>query len=255
MIMNQSVNRIEVNLAEFIRSGLDLKSHLANYLKSSVKDIESMLPDSSYDLAALHPGSFKTVEATTSFYEQEVGSAHLLELAAWHLSSVDYIADTLRLQKMFAKGQVLDFGGGIGTHALFAAAMPKVDHVWFVDLNPENRKFVEQRSKLLGLDQRMSFHRDLESIKGITFDTLVCFDVLEHISNPSEQLMKFFESLSSEAIALMNWYFFKGFNGEYPFHFDDHEMIENFFKTLQLNFIEVFHPYLITARAYMPIKN
>ena len=52
----------------------------------------------------------------------------------------------------------------------------------------------------------------------------------------------------------MNWYFYKGKNGEYPFHFDDPSLIENFFSTLQLNYLEVFHPFLITTRAYKPLR-
>ena len=47
----------------------------------------------------------------------------------------------------------------------------------------------------------------------------------------------------------------KGKNGEYPFHFDDPVMIEKFFSTLQFNYIEVFHPFLITTRAYKPLIN
>ena len=49
---------------------------------------------------------------------------------------------------------------------------------------------------------------------------------------------------------MLNWYFFKGFNGEYPFHFDAPELVESFFRTLQGRFLEVFHPFLITTRAY-----
>ena len=78
--------------------------------------------------------------------------------------------------------------------------------------------------------------------------------MLEHLQDPSKQLEIFLEKLSPEGIALMNWYFYKGKNGEYPFHFDDPDMIEKFFTTLQFNFIEVFHPFLITTRAYKPLK-
>jgi hypothetical protein len=48
----------------------------------------------------------------------------------------------------------------------------------------------------------------------------------------------------------MNWYFFQGFNGEHPFHFDDPQLVERFFLTLQRDFLEVFHPWLITTRTY-----
>jgi hypothetical protein len=49
---------------------------------------------------------------------------------------------------------------------------------------------------------------------------------------------------------LINWYFFKGFNGEFPFHLDDPQKVEQFFQVLQSCFLEVFHPYFITARCY-----
>jgi SAM-dependent methyltransferase len=175
----------------------------------------------------------------------------LLELAAWHLGSADYIADTLRLQQRFARGHVLDFGGGIGSHALAAAALPEVDHVWFVDLNPHNRDFVRARAAALGLDAKLQCFRDLDDpALPQHFDTVVCLDVLEHLPDPSGQLERFAARMTAESIALLNWYFFQGFQGEYPFHLDDPVLVEAFFRTLQLRFLEVFHPYLITTRAY-----
>ncbi len=241
-----------IDVAEFLRTGFDVKSHLATYLHLTPEQLENRLPHGTDVLAALHPGSLNASDVT-SFYEEEVGVAHLFELAAWHLSSSDYIADTLRLQKMFARGNVIDFGGGIGTHALAAAALTEVEHVYFVDLNPQNRKFVKERSKLLGLEDSISFHRDLQSTGNIQFDTLVCLDVLEHLPNPSEQILAFHKRLAPKSIALLNWYFFKGNDGEYPFHFDDPQLVEQFFRTIQKNFIERFHPFLITTRAYQPI--
>ncbi len=252
--MPQSRNARDVD--EFLKSGLDLKLHLSKYLQISIEELESRFPKGSDELAALHPGSLKPEEAI-SFYEDQVGTAHLLDLASWHLNSANYIADTLRLQQLFAKGKVLDFGGGIGTHALAAAALPEVDHVYYVDLNPDNRRFVEQRANLLGLSDAISIYRDLENTKGITFDTVICLDVLEHLPDPSTQLLLFLQQMNKNSILLLNWYFFKGFNGEYPFHFDDSGMVDSFFRTLQSNFIEIFHPFLITARSYRPnsLKN
>ena len=113
----------EVDVSSFLEDGLAVKQHLQRYLDLASEELERRLPSSTDDLADLHPGAFRP-EDTTTFYEDTVGTGHLLELAAWHLSSADYIADTLRLQGMTARGQVLDFGGGIGTHALSAAALP-----------------------------------------------------------------------------------------------------------------------------------
>jgi len=74
--------------------------------------------------------------------------------------------------------------------------------------------------------------------------------VLEHLPDPAAQLERFAERMDASAIALLNWYFFQGFQGEYPFHLDDPAQVEAFFRTLQARFLEVFHPYLITTRAY-----
>jgi hypothetical protein len=96
-------------------------------------------------------------------------------------------------------------------------------------------------------------HRDLGSTGDVCFDAVVCLDVLEHLPDPSAQLREFHGRMAPNAIALLNWYFFKGNNGEYPFHFDEPALIDRFFRTLQGQFLEVFHPLLITARLYEKI--
>jgi len=240
----------ELDIARFLADGFDLRGQLAAYLQIGVEELERRLPQSTDDLAALHPGAFDP-QQVGQFYEDTVGTAHLLELAAWHLGSADYIADTLRLQQRFARGQVLDFGGGIGSHALAAAALPDVQAVWYVDLNPHNRAFVAARAQALGLGSRVHCCRDLDDpALPRAFDTVVCLDVLEHLSDPAAQLELFASRMTPAATALLNWYFFKGFAGEYPFHFDEPELVERFFRTLQTRFLEVFHPWLITTRAY-----
>mmetsp|Transcript_20065 Transcript_20065/g.28551 ORF Transcript_20065/g.28551 Transcript_20065/m.28551 type:complete len:248 (+) Transcript_20065:72-815(+) len=236
-----------LSLDQFLSGGFDLRRQLADHLALDLEELERRLPLATDALAAV---AFAP-DQTEAFYETAVGTGHLLELAAWHLSSADYIADTLRLQQQFARGQVLDFGGGIGTHALAAAALPQVEAVWFVDLNPENRRFVQARAERFGLSHKLRCFRDLDAPElPAQFDTIVCLDVLEHLNDPSAQLEQFVARMSPAAIALLNWYFFKGFSGQYPFHFDDPQLVERFFRTLQSRFLEVFHPFLITTRAY-----
>jgi len=239
-----------LSLDQFLAGGFDLRRQLAEHLCLDPAELERRLPLATDALAAAHPGAFDPEQAG-DFYESTVGSGHLLELAAWHLGSVDYIADTLRLQQQFAAGHVLDFGGGIGTHALAAAALPEVEAVWFVDLNPENRRFVTARAERFGLEGRLRCFRDLDDPQlPERFDTIVCLDVLEHLPDPAAQLERFAARMGAGAHALLNWYFFKGFGGEYPFHFDDPQLVDRFFRTLQSRFLEVFHPWLITTRAY-----
>ena len=235
-------------VSQFIENAFQLKNHLAQFLSIDLIVLDKFLKDAKMELANLHPGD--GLLDCEDFYKDIVGDKHLADLAAWHISSNEYIGDTLRLQQRFSKNLVLDFGGGIGTHAIANAMSDDVEHVFFVDINKTNREFVEFRSKELGLEKKLSFYNSIAETKIKKFDTIVCLDVLEHLKDPSAQLKIFHKIMKSESIALFNWYFFKGADNEYPFHVDDDIVVNNFFKILQNNFIEIFHPILITTRSY-----
>ena len=235
-------------IKEFIDDAFDLKSHLMEFLSIEQGDLDGFLENAKMDLANLHPGG--SLSEAEDFYKEIVGDKHLADLAAWHISSKDYIADTLKLQQRFSRNLVLDFGGGIGTHALANAMSTKVEHVFFVDINKTNRDFVEYRSKKLGVGNKLTFCKTIQETKISRFDTIVCLDVLEHLSDPAFHLDNFHKIMGPNSIGLFNWYFYKGDNNEYPFHVDDEKIVEQFFKTLQLKFVEVFHPILITTRSY-----
>ena len=235
-------------LKEFLDNAFFLKSHLMEFLSIEDFTLDNFLTNAKMNLANLHPGS--TLSDSSDFYEEIVGDKHLADLAAWHISSKNYIADTLRLQQRFSRDMVLDFGGGIGTHALANAMSSKVEHVFFVDINQCNRDFVEFRAKKLGLENKLTICKTIQETKMSKFDTLVCLDVLEHLSDPSSQIEIFHEIMDSSSIALFNWYFYKGDKNEYPFHIDDGDIVEKFFIKLQSKFTEVFHPILITTRSY-----
>ena len=78
----------KVDVSEFLRTGFDIKSHLARFLQLSVEEVDSRLSLGSADLAAMHPGSFEP-EHAIEFYEDKVGTKHLFDLAAWHLGCAD----------------------------------------------------------------------------------------------------------------------------------------------------------------------
>ena len=235
-------------IKEFIDDAFDLKSHLMEFLSIDEGALDGFLENAKMDLANLHPGG--SLNEAEDFYKEIVGDKHLADLAAWHISSKDYISDTIKLQQRFSRNLVLDFGGGIGTHALANAMSPKVKHVFFVDINKTNRDFVEYRAKKLGLGNKLTFCKTIQETKISRFDTIVCLDVLEHLSDPAFHLNSFHDIMGTNSIGLFNWYFYKGENNEYPFHVDDEEIVEQFFKTLQSKFVEVFHPILITTRSY-----
>ena len=222
------------------------------FLSIKDSDLDEFLANAKMNLANLHPGD--ALNEISDFYTDIVGDSHVADLAAWHITSKDYIADTLKLQQRFSRDLVLDFGGGIGTHALANAMSSKVGHVFFVDINETNRHFVEYRAKELGVEKKLTFCKTIEDAQISKFDTIICLDVLEHLADPASQIKIFNEIMDFNSIALFNWYFYKGENDEYPFHIDDRLIVEKFFKTLQSNFLEVFHPILITTRTYQKIK-
>ena len=235
-------------LKEFLDNAFNLKSHLKEFLSIEDSKLDDFLKNAKRNLASLHPGD--SLSDASDFYKEIVGDGHLADLAAWHISSKSYIADTIKLQQRFSRDIVLDFGGGIGTHALANAMSTKVEHVFFVDINQTNRNFVEYRAKKLGLDNKLTFCRTIQETRISRFDTIICLDVLEHLSDPASQIDIFYEIMDAESIALFNWYFYKGDNKEYPFHIDDKNVVEEFFRRLQSKFTEVFHPILITTRSY-----
>ncbi|MDC3019543.1 methyltransferase domain-containing protein [Prochlorococcus sp. AH-736-E15] len=222
------------------------------FLSIKESDLDGFLKDAKMKLANLHPGD--TLGNISDFYSDIVGDRHLADLAAWHITSKDYISDTLKLQQKFSRDLVLDFGGGIGTHALANAMSNKVKHVFFVDINQTNRKFVEFRAKKLGVEKKLTFCKTIKDSNISKFDTIICLDVLEHLADPSSQIDIFYEIMNYDSISLLNWYFYKGEKNEYPFHIDDSQIVEKFFNTLQSKFLEVFHPILITTRAYRKIR-
>ena len=239
-------------VSEFFDDAFNLKSHLMEFLSIKESAMDDFLDNAKINLANLHPGD--ALDNVSDFYTDIVGDRHLAELAAWHITSKNYIADTLKLQQRFSRDLVLDFGGGIGTHALANAMSSKIEHVFFVDINQTNRKFVEFRAKRLGVENKLTFYKTIEETHKKKFDTIICLDVLEHLADPASQIESFYEMMDFNSIALFNWYFYKGEENEYPFHIDDISIIENFFETLQSKFLEVFHPMLITTRAYRKFK-
>jgi SAM-dependent methyltransferase len=235
------------SIPELTETSFDLESHLQDFLQLDPEILRSKLEFAKNTLALLahHDFSWSHPE---DFYRDKIRENYLFELSAWHLSSQEYIGETLRLIDDRARGEVLDFGGGIGTHAISAALNPAVDRVTFCDLNPIHHEFVRYRADRLKISDKIETRYEIPSDR--RFDTIVCLDVLEHLPAPHEQLQQFHRWLKPDGILIANWYFFKGFDREYPFHLDDPEIVETFFQTLQRDFLEIFHPYHITVRCY-----
>ena len=119
---------IPSHLNGYWQDAFNLKQHLQQFLEIEPAELELKFTTALADLAELGRRDFDWEDAS-KFYRDRVGEAYLFELATWHLTSTDYIGDTLKLIADHAKGRVLDFGGGIGTHAIASALCPEVSHV------------------------------------------------------------------------------------------------------------------------------
>ena len=100
-LINKKLNNDDFILKEFLDNAFLLKSHLMEFLSIEDSNLGNFLTNAKMNLANLHPGS--TLSDASDFYEEIVGDKHIADLAAWHISSKDYIADTLRLQQRFSR--------------------------------------------------------------------------------------------------------------------------------------------------------
>lgn len=147
------------------------------------------------------------------FYQNEVGDSYLYDLAYWHASKTIYPWGQLVHQQ--AHGACWDFGGGIGTYSLLMASSPLVDVVFYDDINPENQEFAQWRFKKHGLLDKIKFGAP----PGIV-QTIVALDVIEHLSDPKKELLRF-RMLTREMATLVINVTAHTSGGEHPMHVMD----------------------------------
>ena len=149
----------------------NLKQHLQDFLNSYLETIGQKLALGQQSLKEIGARDFAWQKAS-DFYRVRVGSAYLFDLGAWHRSNQDYIKGTLTLISDRAADRVLDFGGGIGTHAIAAALCPQVEQVVYCDLNPIHCNFVQIRAANLGLSDKISCCLQVSPTEA--FEAIIC---------------------------------------------------------------------------------
>lgn len=149
----------------------NLKQHLQDFLNSNLETIEQKLALGQQSLKEIVHRDFDW-EKASDFYRDRVGQAYLSDLGSWHMSNQGYIKGTLTLISDRAADRVLEFGGGIGTHAIAAALCPQVEQVVYCDLNPIHCNFVQSRAAKLGLSDKISCCREVSPTE--VFDAIIC---------------------------------------------------------------------------------
>ncbi len=161
----------------------NLKQHLQDFLNSNLETIEQYLALGQHSLKEISHRDFDG-EKASDFYPDLVGQAYLFDLGYWHMSNQGYIKGTLTLISDRVIYRLLDFGGGIGTHAIAAALCPQVEQVVYCDLHSIHCNFVQSRAAKLGLSDKISCCRQVSPTE--FFAAIICFDVMEHLLNPSQ---------------------------------------------------------------------
>jgi 2-polyprenyl-3-methyl-5-hydroxy-6-metoxy-1,4-benzoquinol methylase len=149
----------------------NLKQHLLDFLNCNLETIEQKLALGQQSLKEIGDRDFDS-EKASEFYRDRVGQAYLFDLGAWHMSNQDYIKGSLTLISDRAVDRVLDFGGGIGTHAIAGSLCPQVEQVVYCDLNPIHCNFVQSRAAKLGLSDKISCSVEVSPTE--FFDAIIC---------------------------------------------------------------------------------
>jgi len=96
----------------------------------------------------------------------------------------------------FAKGVVLDFACGVGYGSTYILESPLVKKYIGADLSFEAIKFASSEYRH-SLTDFLTAHSDHLPFEKCTFDSIICFETLEHLENP-EWLLEQFSSLLCE---------------------------------------------------------
>lgn len=126
----------------------NLKQHLQDFFNSYLEIIEQKLALGQQSLKEIGHRDFDW-EKASDLYRGRVGQAYLFDLGSWHMPNQGYIKGTLTLISDREADRVLDFGGGIGTHAIAAALCPQVEQVVYCALNLIHCNFVQSRAAKL----------------------------------------------------------------------------------------------------------
>jgi len=145
-----------------------------------------------------------------TFYRDEVGDSYLHDLAVWHSSGKVTSWGTGAYPVL--RGEVLDFGGGIGTYSLMAVSKPEVDRVLYLDINETNRAFARYRAEKHGVAEKI-----VREAPDHPVDCLMSLDVLEHLPSRRRAILDFASRLKRGGTLVLT-YTPNSTKGQHPMH-------------------------------------
>jgi len=152
-------------------------------------------------------------------------------LAWWHMSKGqrDFRDKILRI----SRGDVLDYGGGIGDLCL--AFSKKGFNVTYADLQGKTSEFAKWVFKKRGYLNipTLDVERDQEKIWGRIYDTIICIDTIEHIPHPEVILEKIAMHLKNNGKLVITALDFAG-KEDHPMHLEINFDVEKLLNSFEL---------------------
>lgn len=177
----------------------DRDIELAALLGMSFKEIEGLeicAPSSIrlYDDALRDPCSKEDMLQIYKNYQWLNFKAYLRTLM--HTSVERRHPELLQLLRKTKGKNCLDFGSGVGTHAI--ALCENGNNVTLLDVSGPLAEFARKRLVTRGLS--FTFLDAEETLPSSAFDVVICSDVLEHTYDPVAELHRILESLKEGGI-------------------------------------------------------
>jgi len=151
-----------------------LPTDIGEYFKLTGEEVTTVMGAGTTQMANLWRS--RNGQTELEFYQRDdVGTAYVTDLALFQMK----VGGLLTSQFKDIKDQyVLDFGSGIGTHALILASQGCT--VDCVEVNQVMRDFTQWRAEKHGLSV------NFVDQPGSGYDVAICYHVLEHVPNPQE---------------------------------------------------------------------
>jgi len=142
------------------------------------------------------------------------------------------------------KGSILDFGGGIGD--LSAKLAEKGHNVTYLDVESKNMEFAKWYFEKKGLNiKTLVVEKELELPD--CYDTIICIEVIEHLTNPKEALLMMVSHLKKGGKLIITKLDCKGSTESNPMHFKVDFNAEQFLNSLGV-FKSECYPWLWIKR-------
>ena len=164
-----------------------LPADIAKYFKLTSEEVSTVMEVGATQMANLWRGKPESQSELEFYQRDDVGTAYITDLAQFQMK----MGGLLTSQFKDIKDQyVLDFGSGIGTHALILASQGCT--VECVEVNQIMREFTEWRAAKHGLKVKFVDR------PRTGYDVALCYHVLEHVPNPQETADLIINSLRPE---------------------------------------------------------